>query len=419
MLVHPRRLLVAAVAFGLCAGPAAAQDSTSAPAAETAPAPPRTDAPPDAAPDVAPQADAPPAPAPAAAPGPEGEFGSGRTSIPPIRQLEPEPVPAVEPPQQENVWSQGVPESERQAAEALFLEGNKLLRESITLLAVSKYREALTHWDHPNIHFNLAIALMSMDQPVETYEHLQQATRHGAKPLEEERYQHAKNYLVLLEKQLARVQLRCDVPEGFVELDGQQLFPTPGEWSGLLRAGRHTLVARRDGYVTNQSVRVLEGGQTVRIQLQLMTLGELTETTRRWSAWKPWVVVGVGAAGIAAGVTLTASGNRAIGEYDREASRICGSPVFCTENAHPEQLARLDRMLKDARRRQTMGVAGYAAGGAVFVTGAVFAYLNRGRSHVRTYEEVETAAPPPAVPPVEVSPLVTPDAPGLMVRVRF
>lgn len=389
MPVHPRMLLAAALAVGLCAAPAVAQDPAPAPATGATPAP---------------------------APAGDGDFGSKRTSLEPIRQLEPEP-PAAEPPAQENVWSHGVSEPERRAAEALFLDGNKLLRESITLLAVSRYREALAHWDHPNIHFNLAIGLMSMDQPVETYEHLQQATRYGAKPLEEERYQHAKNYLALLEKQLARVQIRCDVPEGTVELDGRQLFPTPGEWNGLVRAGRHTLVARRDGYVTNQSVRVLEGGQTVRIQLELKTLAQLTERKRRWSAWKPWAVVGGGAAVLAAGAVFASSGNEKMRAYDRQASHDCGEPAFCTGD--DPKVARLAQMKKEAQNQQTIGVAGYAAGGAVLVTGAVLVYLNRGHSRVRTYEEGDSSAPAPAAPRVELSPLVTPDAPGLAVRVRF
>ncbi|HYD40402.1 MAG TPA: hypothetical protein VEB43_06195 [Anaeromyxobacter sp.] len=380
MPVHPRMLLAAAVAVALCAGPAAAQEPN---------------------PQPAPQGD--------------GDFGAKQMTLDPIRQLEPQPVPAVEPPQDENVWSHGVPEAERRAAEVLFLEGNKLLRESLTLLAVSKYREALTHWNHPNIHFNLAIALMSMDQPVETYEHLQQATRYGAKPLAEERFHHARNYLALLEKQLARVELRCDVPEGVVELDGHQLFATPGEWNGLVRAGRHTVVARRDGYVTNQAVRVFEGGQTVRLQLQLKTLAQLTETKRRWSAWKPWAVVGGGATVLGAGAALLVGGNEKIRQYDRQSKLECREEEgFCT--SEPPALARLR---KDGRVMQRAGVVAGAAGGAVLVTGAILVFANRGRSHVRTYDEIEGAAPAPPPPRVEISPLVTPDAPGLAVRLRF
>lgn len=371
MPVHLRILLAAAVAVALCAGRASAQE--------------------------------------------DDDFGSKELTLDPIRQLEPEPVPAVEPPAEENVWSHGVPEAERRAAEALFLEGNKLLRESLTLLAVSKYREALTHWNHPNVHFNLAIALMSMDQPVETYEHLQQATQYGAKPLAEERFHHARNYLVLLEKQLARVQLRCDVPEGYVELDGHQLFETPGEWSGLVRAGRHTVVARRDGYVTNQSVRVFEGGKTISIGLELKTIDELTVTTRRWSAWKPWTVVGGGAAVLAAGAALLAGGNQKVRDYDRDAAR-CTPSSRCSV----AQVEALVQVRKDGQKLQKIGVAGYAAGGAVLATGAVLVFLNRGQSHVRTYDTGETVAPPPAgAPTVELSPLVTPETPGLALRVRF
>jgi hypothetical protein len=408
-------LLAAAVAVWLHAGPAIAQEPTSTPegdAASPASQQPEASA---AAQEAAPGATQPARPAPPEGAQGDGDFGSKQMTLDPIRQLEPQPVPAVEPPQEENVWSHGVPEAERRAAEVLFLEGNKLLRESLTLLAVSKYREALTHWNHPNIHFNLAIALMSMDQPVETYEHLQQATRYGAHPLAEERYHHARNYLVLLEKQLARVQIRCDVSDGYVELDGHQLFATPGEWNGLVRAGRHTLVARRDGYVTNQSVRVFEGGQTLSIALELKTIDELTVTTRRWSAWKPWLVVVGGGAVLAGGAVLTTQGNQKIGDYEK-AVRECTPDSPCSR----EEGEAFRKTRSEGQKLQRIGVAGYAAGAAVLLTGATLVFMNRGQSHVRTYDSGETVAPPPAGPPaVELSPLVTPDAPGLAVRVRF
>lgn len=340
-------------------------------------------------------------------------------AIEPIQELEPTPAAAdsAEPatPATENVWSDGVPEGERRAAEALFFEGNRLMRESITLTAAAKYREALEHWNHPNIHYNLAVALMTLDQPVETYEHLQEATKYGPTPLEQERYEHARNYVALLDKQLARVKIRCAVPGGVVELDGRQIFATPGEYEGLIRAGRHTLVARREGYVTNQSNRMLEGGKTAAIDLELKTIADLTETTRRWSAWKPWAMAVGGAVVLGAGVAATAAGNQKISTYDRQSARDCRQEDgFCL--SEPANLARLR---KDGRTMQTTGVTAFAAGGAVLVTGAVLVYFNRGQSHVRTYEDAEPAAPAPAGPSVEVSPLVTPDAPGLAVRVRF
>jgi len=59
-------------------------------------------------------------------------------------------------------WAQGVSPENQKAALGLFNEGNALLRDSIFPKAAEKYREALTHWDHPAIHYNLAVALRGL-----------------------------------------------------------------------------------------------------------------------------------------------------------------------------------------------------------------------------------------------------------------
>src|SRR5690349_6782060 len=75
-------------------------------------------------------------------------------------------------------WAQGVPEAKQKQATALFKEGNALLRDSFFKQAVDKYREAITYWDHPAIHYNLAIALINLDQPLEVYASLQKALKY-------------------------------------------------------------------------------------------------------------------------------------------------------------------------------------------------------------------------------------------------
>lgn len=340
---------------------------------------------------------------------------------PPIEELEPrqevetnadgEPVA----PARENPWSRGVPEDRRRAADTLFHEGNRLMRESITITAAAKYREALTQWDHPNIHYNLSIALVTLDQPVETYEHLTLATKYGAKPLEQERFEHAKNYIKLLEKQLARVRIRCFVNEAIVEVDGRQVFTGPGEYEGLFRAGRHTVIARREGYVTNQSARVLDGGQTFVIDLELKTLAELTETRRRWPAWRPWALVATGAVLTGAGGYLHMTGNDSIRKYDRRATDGCTPSNVCP--TEPDDLARLR---KKGRTMQTAGVAGYAVGGATLAAGIWLVLVNQGRTWVRPYDAGPgTPVEPAPQPQVQLSPFVAPGAHGLSLRASF
>ena len=61
-------------------------------------------------------------------------------------------------------WAKGVSPEAQKAADELFRQGNDLLRESLFVQAATKYREALRRWDHPGIHYNLALALLNLDQ---------------------------------------------------------------------------------------------------------------------------------------------------------------------------------------------------------------------------------------------------------------
>ena len=115
-------------------------------------------------------------------------------------------------------WTKGVSQADQDAAIVLFREGNELLKDSVFVEAVKKYRAALERWDHPAIHYNLAFALLNLDQPVLVYEHLEKAMAYGPKPLEQEKFDLAKSYKALVEKQLSRVEIVCDEPDAMVTI---------------------------------------------------------------------------------------------------------------------------------------------------------------------------------------------------------
>jgi hypothetical protein len=315
-------------------------------------------------------------------------------------------TPAVE-----NVWSEGVSEKDRHAADVLFQEGNALLKESIFISAAVKYREALKHWDHPNIHYNLAMALMNVDQPIEMHEHLTGAVKYGSEPLGKARFEHAKNYLTLLDKQVARVKIRCDVQGASVEMDGQSLFVAPGEHEELVRAGMHTIVARREGSVTNNSVRMLEGGKTAVIDLKLRTLEELTTYRRRWPAWIPWTILGAGAAVALGGGGLHYAALQKVSSIDAESRARC--PTGC-----PSEPSDLATQRTQAGTMQKIAVGAYVAGGAAIVGGSVLAYMNRAEPHVRSYDSEEPVQPPRRAM-LEIAPILGPDRLGLSAGGRF
>ncbi|MEW5743339.1 MAG: PEGA domain-containing protein [Myxococcota bacterium] len=279
----------------------------------------------------------------------------------------------------ERPWARGVsPEKQKRALE-LFRDGNAALKESLFVKAAQLYREALSLWDHPAIHYNLGLALVNLDQPVETYEHLEAALKYGAAPLDSDKFEQAQRYKALIEKQLARVDVKCDVPGAEVKFDGKPLFTSPGRWAGVVRAGPHSVTASKDGFLPyEQSVKLL-GGESKEFVVTLMSAEDLTEYRRLWPAWIPWAVVAGGAIVTGASVGLHLAARSGYQEYD-QGIQMCLDPVTggCTPPLE------LSQKRSGADALQAVAIVGYAVGGAALVTGAVLVYLNRLQPYQRS-----------------------------------
>lgn len=273
----------------------------------------------------------------------------------------------VSEPAGERPWAKGVSKEQQAAAMALFQSANALLKESVFVQAVEKYREALNAWQHPAIHYNLALALMNLDQPVEVHEQLVAALRFGPAPLETEKYEYARNYKTLMERQLARVDISCDTPGATVTLDGQTLFVAPGNYSGLVRPGAHSIVATKEGFLPTDQSRTLLPGETAALQLKMFTSEDLIEYRRKWAAWMPWMVVGAGVAVGASSGWLHLQARDNLRALDAGVTQ-CGG-CFLTPA--------MDATLTRGNTYQSLAMGGYAAGGAALITGVVLVFINQ------------------------------------------
>ncbi|NVJ28098.1 MULTISPECIES: PEGA domain-containing protein [Myxococcus] len=284
-------------------------------------------------------------------------------------------------------WALGVPRDEQQAAQALFFEGNERLRESVFVEATRNYRRALRHWNHPAIHYNLALALMNLDQPIEVYKHLKAAVGHGPEPLDSGRYEHARSYNALLEKQLAWVDVKCDEEGAIVTLNGQSLFKAPGRYQAFIRPGVHSIVAFKDGYLPTEKRQPLMPGEKAELDLELYTEDEVIRYRRQWAAWIPWTVLGAGLAAAGGGGVLHWKANGSFRDFD---SRIPPGGRQMT----PE----LEGLRRTGSRLQAGAVGAYSLGGAAVVTGTVLLYLNRQRAYrINPAEQGPTMVIAPAV----------------------
>ncbi|MEZ4367702.1 MAG: hypothetical protein R2939_15710 [Kofleriaceae bacterium] len=371
-------------------------------------------------------------PAPATAPATATPTPAGPTPAPapkpgPTPQPAPPPKPAPDgskpgpitdddlaKAQREDVrpWAKDVtPEQQRQAL-VLFTEANDLLRDALFVRAVEKYREALRYWRHPAIYYNLALALVNLDQPVEMDAALDEAMRYGEAPLDADKLDRAKGYKLLVAKQIATVEYSVDVAGAKVTFDGTEVLVGPGTWEARVRAGDHAVAASAEGYLPVQFTQKLGGGETTRLRLRLYTDAEVTRYRRRFATWLPWTVTGVGVAIAGVGALLHASALSGFDAYDAAIAECARTdPSGGCSSPSPDITDRR----RTAESRQLLGISGYALGGAAIAAGVTMLVLNRPSSY-RINPGAE-AVPAPA--PVAVTPVIGDGVLGLAASGRF
>ncbi len=273
----------------------------------------------------------------------------------------------------ERPWAKGVSKERQAKAITLFREGNAALKESLFPKAAATYKDALRVWDHPAVHYNLALALVNLDQPVEVHEHLTAALQFGPAPLDEDKFQQAQRYLALIERQLTKVKVSCAFPGAAVRLDGRPLFTAPGSWEGLVRAGPHTMTASLEGYLPDERSLVLAGGDAQQLELRVFKTEEMTEYRRAFSPAIPWVALGAGVAMVGTGVALHLSSQSGFASYDTGV-RDCAT---LGESGGCFPTPTLQATRANAQGMQSGAAALYAVGGAALAASAVLFYVGR------------------------------------------
>lgn len=308
----------------------------------------------------------------------------------------------------EKPWAKGVPAAERSIATGLFKEGNGLLRDSFFVQAVEKYTEALSHWDHPSIHYNLAIALINVDKPLEVNMHLDKSLAYDAAALSPEELDLARSYKKLVTAQIVEITVTCDLPGAQVFIDGKEAFVAPGKDTRLVVAGEHTFSASKKGYETTAVTRAMPGGTPQTVELDLFRPEDLVRYKRKVAPWLPWAVAGGGFAVIAIGGLLHAS---ALGDFDDFDSSVAA----CEEETQMACEITADQagMRDGGATKQTIAVVGYVVGAAALVSGVVLVLINRPKPYRIDREQAARAKG------MAVLPVLGPDQVGVSAAFRF
>jgi hypothetical protein len=313
-------------------------------------------------------------------------------------------------------WANGVPKDRQEAAHLAFREGNSSLNDGLFKQAVDKYRAALKSWDHPAIHYNMALALLNLDQPIEVYESLEKAIKFGSAPLEKDKYEHAKEYMLLVAKQIAEVDVSCNKIGAKVSIDGKEVFTVveggKNRYVGRVRIGKHTFVAEKTGYNAQIDAPFVEPGQKFRIELTLYTEEELTRYKRRWNKrWMPLAVIGGGVAVGLVGGALELSARSSYRDFDAAIAKCAQA----SGTGGCEMAGELTGTRDSGDTKRMLGFIGYGIAGAAVITGGVLLYMNRETSYKITADEYRREKSQP----VSVTPLVAPGLAGAMVFGRF
>ena len=278
-----------------------------------------------------------------------------------------------------------MPPEQRDTARRLFDEGTRLLKESLFQQAVDKFKAALTHWDHPAIHYNMALALLNLNDPLSLHEHLRQALRYGPKPFEEDKFNVAKGYLRLVENQLATVDLSCNEPGAVVTFDGREMFTAPGHQTFLVVPGAHIAAASKAGARPTEWTRILVAGETTTFDLKV----DMNATRDNVIAA---VALAIAAGGIATGLVLDRLAN------DSEASAYCPNRECQAGEYSKIQTAWLER---------SCSRVAYATAGLSVVGG--LAYL--------VYRFIQSDQQSPTIG--SITPMLTPERSGLWFQGAF
>jgi hypothetical protein len=299
---------------------------------------------------------------------------------------DPAPMPEPEPPKPEppaGPWAEGVTAEQKAEAGRLLGEGNQLFLDGKLAEALARYEEAIKSWDHPAIRFNMVRVLAQLNRPVEAQVNLELALKYGSAPLEEGVYQEALTVKALLANQVADIEVGCDQAGVTVTLDAEPLLECPGKKTTRLMPGKHLVVGKKKGFLTDTKEVIVMGGRKETVALKLVAMEKAGVPTRRWANWKPWAVVGAGAVIGGVGGLLQWRATVAMDEYERAVARECAD-TGCT----PQELE--DALIADKERTAKLynkiGIGLIAGGGAAVVAGAVLVFMNR---QYMVYPEVD------------------------------
>ena len=274
-------------------------------------------------------------------------------------------------------WAQGVSKENQTKANALFAEANQLFAQQAHKPALEKYKQAIELWPHPLIEFNMGVTLVRLDLYLEAAETLDKALRYGQQPYPSpEQYQQAVDYQKLIAGRVGTVEAGCDQKDAHVLLDGKPWFSCPGKQKLRVMAGEHVIVGESKGFMTISKRVVVAGGATASHTIELLPLDAVVKLEYPSPRWLPWTTAGIGAAVGLGGLGFWFAGRSQMDRFEADFAMLC--PTGCDKDLDTNPTERqLADQRDSAQLKGKIGISMMAAGGAITISGVVWAIMNR------------------------------------------
>lgn len=278
-------------------------------------------------------------------------------------------------------WMARVTPDQQAKAQELFDEGRKLFAFPDFIGAEQKFREALNIWNHPAIHYNLALSLRAVENLTLAYEHLEQALKYQGAALSAERTTDANRFLEEIGKKISILELSCREPDTVVVLDGNVVPVMPSRQ--LLTPGEHHVVAKKAGYEPSEYTLALSPGKPAKLQTRLFTQTQLVRTVYRAPSWIPVAVIGTGAALGVTGALLLYRSNALLKQVDTEFK----GRSDCADDGCPLTPAWRE-LQHDSDLYKTWSTVSFVTGAIAIAGGAIWLPLNKSTKRL-TPEELD------------------------------
>jgi hypothetical protein len=276
-------------------------------------------------------------------------------------------------------WAVGVTADQKASAKRLLEQGNELFLRNKHVEALARYQEAIASWDHPAIRFNIVRTLIALDRSLEANENLVQTLKYGSEPLEEQVYIEALNYQRLLVGRLGTLEVQCGQAGVTLKILAA-VVACPASQKITVEPGEQVVISTGAGYQTETQEVLVLPGKTAQIAITLLRVGTVAmEERRRWSTWKPWLVLGAGGGVGIVGLLVNLSSRS-----ERTALNTSVA-LACPDRCSADEYSQLGFARQESRIRglSTASVVTIGVGGAATLVGVTLVLLNRPTLHPR------------------------------------